>query len=355
MKYFNVLLILSMLFVMGCSSNLQQAGQDHALVFEKWQALSEYAGDTFVDEQIQIVGKLIVEPNDSGNKFILTDFRLTHNENPYQINLRNPQFQNKYICNGPCVQLTEYLILDNQDATMLTRYFSQSEFKLFELYGDIFTLKSQISQMKLISEQHYEHYLNWLISDMSSFDDIDTFRDFLKQSFTRDAFIKFIQTPTARYSKYISNNGDSNDGISSDDFTNAPNTNWIKNAVPQETEVWMSTIQGRLLDFDAKYLAFTEKVDSDVSQQSNISISVGDMVCERQGNEFGHVSAIMGTELTVSMLGRAVIIQDGIFTSVTQTNVFSGKEQTIYRPNEGSKVYSIEQIGACEFGQSSTT
>jgi hypothetical protein len=357
MKFSNAILILVILNIIGCTTNIHKAGLDHALVFKKWQALSEYAGDTFVKSRIQIVGKLIVEPSKNGNEFTLTNFQLTFDENAYQINLRSPQFQDKYICNGTCVHLTEYLRLDDKDATMLTRYFDKYEFQLFELYGDIFTLEKQISQIKQLSEEDYDSYLTWLISDEQSFHTIETFRLFLKQAFTRDAFIKFIQNPKARYSEYISTEQNLDGVIFADESTTIPkemvawNTNIQSTSpiIPKEMVAWNTNIQSIGTNSDTNYLIFIEDTIGEINQQL---IAVGDIVCERKGNSFGHVSAIMGTELTVSMLGRVEVIQDGISNPTNQINAFNGIGKKNYRPVEGVNVYTIEQVNACNFYKS---
>ena len=205
MKCLKICLLLLLFTLPSCQSNLQKAGQSHALTFKKWQALSKYASASHLSNHpsLHIVGELTVDSSEQDKKFILTNIKLSATETAFQINLLHPQFESKYICAPQCLQLTEYLQQDAEGNTMLTRYFEQHEFELFKLYGEIFTLDEKIQEKKVIASEYFDHYINWVINQQASSGDINSFIVFLRRIFSEQAYVSFITQPQQLYSHLI--------------------------------------------------------------------------------------------------------------------------------------------------------
>ncbi|WP_293751303.1 hypothetical protein [uncultured Paraglaciecola sp.] len=348
-KFFFLMLFL---LIIGCSSKLEIAGQEHALVFQKWQSLANYAGDTFADDPIYVVARLNVVKGLSGNEFILEDFQLTNQETSYQLNLRTPEFENKIICDGQCLFLTEYLASDESSATMLSRYYDKYEFELFKLYGDIFTLKKSISEIKSVTPQGYAQYLDWIQSTNTRFADIPALRQYLLKTFSVEGYTEFVQNPNLKLAHLLSRPENSFDDNEGPNFEFEEYESTIEASIfsadneftAQEAINWIVDEEMIILDNSENFSWFADTIQS----INIVSASIGDVVCVLGSNEFGQVNEERGRVFTVNMLGTITIIQDGIETSLTSDTGFAVGSEKSYTPLEGVKTYLDNQVTQCD-------
>jgi hypothetical protein len=358
---------LSLLFILalsGCTSTLEQAGKNHALVFKKWQALSNYAGNTFTQIPILMVARLVVKQGSNGKEFVLQDFHLTDKESDFQINLRTPRFEDKYICNSECVYLTEYINKDAQNATILTRYFNKYEFGLFEFYGDVFSLKKSILAMQSVSNEHFDDYLQWIIIKGEHFNNLDEFTDYMRQSFNIQAYSQFIQNPNALYSQMITPSVITEESEISEvdkgsvpsemmrwnmssDFTAEETVTYKQNqgALPSEMVRW--NFRPALTSNDDSILAIKDRLMFDFKLSTQVE--AGDVVCNIQTNTFGQVIEVRGTELSVSMIGRLQLVKDGIVSQTITKDSFSSQYPKHYAKISGIQSFMADEIVVCDF------
>jgi hypothetical protein len=344
--------LLFFLALTGCSSMLKLAGQDHALVFKKWQSLSNYAGDTFTHEPIFIVARLVVEQNENGKSFVLKDFQLTKEETSFQINLRTPNFENKFICDNKCVYLTEYFNLDAQNTTILTRYFDRYEFGLFKFYGDVFSLKKPILAMKNMSNGNFNDYVNWLVKKGEKFNNLDEFTDYMNQSFSVNAYIQFLQNPSALYSQMVTINIEQETSMFVDtQDVLAEETLMFEldnDEPPLEMVSWNigPSIASVLTGQDSLMFDFKDSLMFDF--KGSIQAEVGDLVCDLQNNSFGQVVETRGSQLSVAMIGKLRLIIDGIVSSSNEVDSFSSLYPKNYTKMEGIQSFVPDEVVVCE-------
>jgi hypothetical protein len=351
MKFLKSFFCVVILLASACSSRLEIAGKEHALVFTKWQSLANYSGDTFTNEPISLVAKLKVVAGANGNEFILQEFQLTNQESAYQINLRNPEFENKLICDSECLFLTEYLDLKTINATMLARYYDKYEFDLFKLYSDIFTLKKYINEIKSVTPQGYEQYIDWILSTNVKFDDLTSLRQYLVNTFSVKGYTEFVQNPNFKLAHLLSRPENISDDVESlgfelDEYVSSEEAKLFSTEIDFVTQDMLNWVTDEA--FTAGYLS--ENVgwlNNNLALETGTA-SIGDIVCVLGSNEFGQITEERGKLLTVNMLGEMSIVQDGVFTALTSDQEFRPDIAKSYTPIEGTKTYFDNQVTQCE-------
>ncbi|WP_158769197.1 hypothetical protein [Paraglaciecola sp. L1A13] len=386
MRLISLAVVVSILLLSACQSNLQKAGRSHALTFSKWQELSRYAGKSYLSSQvpIRIVGELTIEQEDQRRRFVLTNIRLAKQETPYQINLLHPQFEEKYICTPQCLQLTEYLLENTESNTLLTRYFKQQEFELFKFYGEVFSLDKEIQQVKAIDERYFQHYIDWLIFQRTESGDIQSFITYLKSAFSEQAYVSFISDPQKLYSHLMHSvevSEESSALIENGEWLNTPavETEFWSDAQMKEQDNWSDAQvkeQDNWSDAQVKEQdnwsdeptnesdtwrsaetsvaslkpepRFDNQAEQDWQAAKNLNIELGDLVCSTSSDEFGSVQEIRGKTIVVEVVGNTLSLKDGVSVASSHTDVFNDNVVKRYVPVESKvKRFDREQVSIC--------
>lgn len=364
MRLISLAVVVSILLLSACQSNLQKAGRSHALTFSKWQELSRYAGKSYLSSHmpIRILGELTIEQEDQRSRFVLTNIRLAKQETPYQINLLHPQFEEKYICTPQCLQLTEYLLENTESNTLLTRYFNQQEFELFKFYGEVFSLDKEIQQVKAIDERYFQYYLDWLIAQRSESRDIESFIEYLKSSFSEQAYVSFISDPQKLYSHLmhsVERSEESSALIENGEWLNTPEVeteswgdlqvkeqdNWSVEPT-SESDTWESA-QSSAASLQSE-TRFDNQAEQNWQAAKNLNIELGDLVCSTSSDEFGSVQEIRGKTIVVEVVGNTLSLKDGVSVVSSPTDVFNDNVAKRYVPVESKvKRFDREQVSRC--------
>jgi hypothetical protein len=339
-----IFLVLFFLCLTSCQSTLQKAGQSHALTFQKWQALAQYAGDSQLTNHpsIFIVGELKIDSSGKENKFILTNIKLSSKETHFQINLLHPQFESKYICAPQCLQLTEYLAQAAEGNTMLTRYFDEQEFELFKFYAEVFSLDEIIKEKITSSGEYFEHYVNWVINQQLNTDDITTFIVHLKRIFSDEEYASFLEKPEQVYSHLVQSATKLGLGIEPSETALWSDTN--AESAP-EIMLWTLTKEHNdgieLAEINIEPNARIKPADTDIEP--------GDLVCSSVNNEFGSVVEIRGSNILLDLIGERLNYLDGVSIAIRPSEIFNSNIITSYKLVEnGIKTYSNSQVVKCD-------
>jgi hypothetical protein len=365
MKCRKLSLLLLIFTLLSCQSNLQKAGQSHALTFKKWQALSEYASASYLSNHpsLYIVGELTVDSSGQDKKFILTNIKLSDTETKFQINLLHPQFESKYICTPQCLQLSEYLWQNAEGNTMLTRYFEQHEFALFKLYGEMFSLDAKIQENKAMAPEYFNHDINWVINQQSSSRDMNTFILYLRRIFSEQAYVSFMSQPQQLYSHLIQSADEGGQDASGSEAaiwsdTTASETGVWSNATEFETVLWGNAAASETLlwsnattedgDLILEFNQFKNAAEQQRQDIRKLNIELGDLVCSSTNNEFGSVREIRGKNILVELVGKILSFSDGVSVATKPSDVFNTNIVKNYTPvDKLIKTYNKDQLSKC--------
>jgi hypothetical protein len=344
MNSLRIFLVILFLCLTSCQTTLQKAGQSHALTFQKWQALAQYAGASQLTNHpsIFIVGELKIDSSGKENKFVLTNIKLSSKETQFQINLLHPQFESKYICAPQCLQLTEYLEQAAEGNTMLTRYFNEHEFELFKFYAEVFSLDEIIKEKFSSSGEHFEHYMNWVINQQLNSEDITTFIVHLKRIFSDEEYVSYTAKPEQVYSHLVQSATKRGLGIEPSETVLWTDTNTENQP---EMILWNLTEEHNdginLAEINIEPNARIKLADTDVEP--------GDLVCSSVNNEFGSVVEIRGSNILLDLIGERLNYLDGVSIAIRPSEIFNSNIITSYKLVEnGIKTFDNSQVVKCD-------
>jgi hypothetical protein len=333
-------LLLAIFSLFGCQSRLDVVGQDHALVVKKWQELAKYTDKSTTNNPFIIVGKLAVDRQSEVHKFVLTDIHLTQEENHFELNLIRPSFDNKYICMPVCLQLTEYFSNNQDNTTMLYRYFEQQEFELFKFYGDVVLQNDSINELLEFYPVAATQYINWLIRKEQKFQDLVSLTAFLRGALTKENIILFLNTPDDFYMDLLTN---------SQNMLNKSNV-WNLNDATAETDNWTNTATVDEAFLTLNRLGQELRMQNWLEIQDN-ALAIGDQVCSFEKNEFGIVSEIIGNKVQVRLVGKLIKLVDGSQVSTRPGDIYNREIQHSFTSISRDEVYQASTIALCEINQ----
>jgi hypothetical protein len=335
-----LILVLALSSLSGCQSQLDIAGQDHALVVKKWQELAKYTDKSTFNNPFIIVGKLAVDRQSEDHKFVLTDIHFTQEETHFELNLIRPSFENKYICMPVCLQLTEYFSNNQDNTTMLYRYFEQQEFELFKFYGDVVLQNDSINELLAFSPVAATQYINWLIRKEQKFQDLVSLTAFLKVALTKENIILFLNTPDDFYMDLLTN---------SQNMLDESNV-WNLNDVTADTDNWTNTPTEDEAFLTLNRLGQELRVQNWLEIKDN-ALAIGDQVCSFEKNEFGVVTEIIGNKVQVRLVGKLIKLIDGSQASTRPGDIYNREIQHNFTSISSDEVYQASAIALCEINQ----
>ncbi len=362
--------LLIIFFIMaGCQTKLDMAGQEHKLVSDKWYALAQYADSKISHYGISVSARMSIEAGENGYVFKLSSFQFTDSVSNQEIDLLNPSFENKYLCNPECFQLLEFVELEQKSgATLLTDFFTAHEFELFQLYADLVILSDQIDSLVKLDTTLFTSYLKGLALNKKQFETTQSFSLFLEQALTQEAIIDFINTKSGANSAFL------------ESFKIEPNQLWISAEQEENYEdyrgVERSWLQAEQATPDEIAMQeYNKNSNEDISdsllsspesmhwqllsidrsseailswsQAKKIPILQGQNVCSFNQNYFGTVANNDEKEIEINLLGRAITMVDGMLRDFESGALFSNYTELEFIPEVGTKIFPIEDIATC--------
>jgi hypothetical protein len=332
-----------LLILVSCQSALQQAGEQHKTAVDKWQALANYAASDLLNYGLIITTKLIIRNVEDQARYQFIDIKLATSEDPFNINMLTPSFDQKYICHPKCVQFNEYFTTPGESTyTLLSAYFDEEEFRLFQFYADIVLLNDQLALLSEISPDHLMAYLNWLGSQQKSFDALASFSNYLEKVLSIESYRYFIEHPvyiqsaeSAKHYLHLSQSPESQWGAKSGIGADI--------SAPLETAAWLDQ---EPMENKAIYQP-VKQVESTWRQAQLLTVEVGDNVCSYLENKFGVVTAITGNEIEVALTGQIKTIADGLIKNMSPGSLFQLVEGVNFYPAQELQIFLKTDIGPC--------
>jgi len=362
----------------SCQSQLDIAGEEHKTAAEKWYALANYTQSDLTKFGVTITAQLsVVEETQT---FKLTNFKINNNETRRDINLLAPYFESKFICKSECYQFLEY-VNENEvkGETLLSHYFSQHEFQLFKLYGDIVILNESLQNLAKINTPLLPSYLKYLSEQNISFTEPKDFILYLEMALSEKSFSAFLANPKGLYREFLENyNMQPNTGWSND--TNKETSMWSSNEQSEpdyqleftlegeESKSWSSesispslkwSTNGKTTvtkDWEVQHsedalwsndIGLKEKEVSLWKAAKKLPIVVGQNVCSYEDNFFGVVVSIDNDKVEVLLLGQAKMIKDGVVESIAKGSLFQSNGEFYFFPESGKQIFSTSEVATC--------
>jgi hypothetical protein len=332
--------LLILLMLVSCQSAVQQVGEQHKTAVDKWQALANYAASDLLNYGLIITTKLTIRDIEDQARYQFIDIKLATNEDPFNINMLTPSFDQKYICSPKCVQFNEYFTTRGENAyTLLSAYFAEEEFRLFQFYADIVLLNDQLALLSEISPDHLTAYLNWLGSQQKSFDALASFSNYLEQVLSIESYRYFIEHPvyiqsaeSAKHYLHLSQSPESQWGADDPELSEPPETAAWLDQEPMENKAIFRPVK---------------QVESTWRQAQLLTVEVGDNVCSYLENKFGVVTAITGNEIEVALTGQIKTIADGLIKNMSPGSLFQLVEGVNFYPVQELQIFLKKDIAPC--------
>lgn len=374
----NILVIFLTLMVSSCQSNLEIAGDKHQTSTEKWHALAKYSSTTLAPFNLIITAKFDHSNISSKMAVRFTEVKLSNRTTPFNINLIEPSFSNKYICTPLCSQLTEYLQENNNrisDDTLLSLYFKKHEFELFQFYSDMFILGDQLERLAKENPDNLYNYLQWISKSELSANSLIAFTLLLNEKLTVEKYQDFINNPPIIYpsvetnivaspeNNWLENNSippevallsqssSSIDESGTQQENPSPDDDWVAQseiASPESTfpnELWEIS---PLVSENKHWAPMNNSPSKNWFEPADNKLEIKDTVCSYNENYFGIVQSISQEEIHVWVLGQAKIKQDDIVSNPESGELFKEKIKSIFIPINKLKTFSLSDISLCE-------
>jgi hypothetical protein len=347
----------------ACSTPLKQAGQEHAIAISKWNELARYAETRLRDYPIALTAQLALIQQDQNQSYQLKNIQLSKKENSYTINLLDPVFEHKYICNPICKQLLEYVEeAQTQGSTLLNDYFTLHEFELFSFYGELFKMNEKLDSLRKINAAGLSDYLSYISEENKQFQVLSDFVNYLNMNLSEARYQQFLADPQA---KAIRKKASQVRGLFKQ--PESADNHWMfpDQAFSPETQAWQPVISSAKADF-SDYPESKQWQKSDFNPRhskpsnagqtlngnwilaKNTDIEVNHYVCSYAENIFGRVRKMSNNNVDVELIGQAKLLQDGILYDLEEGALFNGHDSITFLPLQGTQSFSTLNVAMCE-------
>ena len=365
----------------GCASHQEQQAAVHTDNIQKWRELAKYANNALEEYGVVITTELSVQDK----QFVLTNFSLAQSETYQNINLLNPRFHHKYVCNPVCTQLLEYIeISDERGTTLLNEYFKKHEVDLFHLYGDLFQLNKTIANLRTIDQPNLKRLLNYLADKNIKFRSPTAFSKYLSRQLTPRNLEKFsaqadkleaiqqrkANAKTQAFSWYqehyqYQGNKETRDW-DSERKVNAHLASWnlsdheVETLPTMEHVAWVPN-EPTVIEWDSNHETKTHWQTPNESQQYisknerinqfnialNNTIKINNNVCTYKNNLFGVVKEVSGKEIRVLVMGQGKEILDGLIQDIPDGAMFSDADSMSFLPLDYEATFQNDEVALC--------
>ena len=311
-----IVFFLLILSLTGCTSRIQDTAVEHKLTAYKWKELAEYAGLTLDSYRVTIAASITL--NDAAGvetlEYMISDIHLTSKILNKEVDLLAPSFERQFVCNTNCYPVNE-LQPNHKEGTLLIQVYRNQEIPLFEFYGELTKINEKIETLKALAPEKLKRLMYNLTLQRKSFKTIEEFIDFFKGAFTQDHFIKFEQKE--RFGKLY---------------------------LVDETQNWTTEdVTNGLPASPPDYMRYIDK-----EEDGNQEVLLGSMVCTFSDSSFGVLVEKNETNVLVALLGKALLIRDGVLITPPFGYLFSNMEAFDYSDVKlENKLYNINDIGKC--------
>lgn len=355
-----MLLGIFMSVLIGCQSQLAKTGQSHKLAVDKWQALANYATSELVNHDVTITARLQLTQKGMNVGHNLVDIKLSTVEHMDEINMLSPQFLMKYACHSQCALLAEYVPAPFMlEHSLLINYFSDYEFELFKFYADIMLLNERINHLAELNPELVTIYLKAIVNRNIDFNSLSEFSAFLESMLSTDKIAMFAENQ-----KILLNGTPWGDKFNKrwKMLAAIPDTLWQVTAssaedlwqlkTPTAEDLWqLDTPQPSdswqiFSPFSDAQLTASKTTDWYNAQKS--IYKVGDSICSFNDNIFGVVSAMYANNVSVTAIGQAKLINDGIVSESTKGILFVPEEDIYFAPLDEVRTFNKDDLAVCE-------
>ena len=347
--------------ISACSTPIKIAGEKHRVAAEKWKELSNYTSSELPSFGFTVTAKLGVTTKENKTELDFSDIKLATQANQLSLDLLVPDFTGKYMCNPVCNQFTEYDTLYSvQGRTLLDRYLTQQEFKLFSFYSDMFVLNDALLTLQQENSELLYYYLNYLTLVQEDVSSLEELTAFLGEHLSIGNFRAFLSNPQAQYKsllyKSFSKNNSNPNGFSEI----KPNNNWNENFLtidPSSNWNTSDTIEPSN-DWDtstdvAEQLVWLESAARNPANSKwgvikNRPLKVGELVCSYSENYFGMVEEASGNHVNVFLQGQVQQYIDGTLTNYKPGILFEPVENIVFLPLAESRLFALNDVAPCD-------
>lgn len=356
-----VMTLLLLCLITACATPIKIAGEKHRIATEKWKALSTYTSSELPSLGFTVTAKLGVTTIENKTELDFSNIKLATQANQLSLDLLLPDFKDKYMCNPVCSHFTEYDTLYSvQGRTLLDRYLTQQEFKLFSFYSEMFVLNDALQTLQQENSELLYYYLNYLSLVQEDVSSLDELTSFLKENLSLSNYRTFIRDPQAQYKSLVNNSlssNNSNHNLSSGNkrkdnwshkfFAKDPSSNWNTFASTEPNSQWDTSTkvpeQAVWQISSARNIA-----NSSWNDVKNIHLKVGELVCSYRENYFGMVEETSGNQVNVFIQGQVQQYLDGTLTNYKPGILFEPVENIAFLPLAESRLFDLNDVAPCD-------
>ena len=355
--------------VSACSSVHEKAGEEHVSALSKWAELAVYTESGLRDYPIAITAQPTLENVENVQMFVFKNIGLSRSDNPFNVDLLRPVFEGKYLCTPVCRHLLE--VHHDESGTMstlLSTYFSNHELELFEFYGALYMLNTNLEELRLINESKVSDYLTFLASQEGYFSDLKGFLSDLEDKLQAHEYINFLsgriyQQQSAHVEhfsfpsapdhgwlaeeKYPESVAPEQDGLEGQESIPPESKEWQTLISTSEAENWVSL---KNIHFDHRRGNHQLSNIDEWLLAKNISIDVGDYVCSFSDNQFGIVTKLeqQNVEVQLQLQGQVKQMHDGLISDVEQGVLFDASSNELaFVPKNELQTFSLQNLAVC--------
>lgn len=350
-----------MCLISACSSPLKIAGEKHRVATQKWKALSNYTSSELPNLGFTVTAKLGLTIKENKTELDFSEIKLATQANRFSLDLLTPDFKDKYMCKPMCFQFTEYESrYSEQGKTLLDRYLTQQEFKLFSFYSYMFVLNDALLTLQQENSELLYYYLDFLIlvqEDVSSLEELTAFLD---KHLSIDNYRAFITNPHAQYRSMV-NQSFSKDNSNPSVFAaikpdenwndkllmNDPSNNWNTSEIVDPTNDWDTSTNVAEQQVWLKF-AVRNPANSNWIVARNRPLKVGELVCSYSENYFGNVEVTSGNQVNVFLQGQVQQYVDGTLTNYKPGILFEPVENIVFLPLAESRLFDLQDVAPCD-------
>jgi hypothetical protein len=376
-----------LLTLTACTSSIQHVGEKHQTAAQKWKAMAQYASSNLPQFGFTVTADIVFLDTDGTPRFELSNIKLAKQHDQSSLDLIEPEFVQKFICNDTCVQLTEYIKTEHYndetaidlmtEGTFLAKQLQHYEFELFDFYAELFVLNDVLLALEKSNKDELANYLAHIASQQQGASTLAGFVTNLQASLTLDQYLAFAEDPVLQYrhayQRVVQNSSpilraatqlkqDPSNTWQAEEIMPAwqdpsaanldelqaivldipkeaemqawPADIWHVDAIGEEQQAWLS-------------LAKEAKVVSHWDQAKIQTIQTGSTVCSYQDNYFGIVQTIEGNRISLFVQGQAKHFEDGMIDDLKAGSLFNAPSGIAFIPMLDERTFERADLGLC--------
>ena len=386
-RFSHAVVIMWLLAVTACTSPIQQVGEKHQTAAQKWKAMAQYASSNLPHFGYTVTADIVFLDTDGTPRFELGNIKLAKQHDQGSLDLIEPQFVQKFVCNDTCVQLTEYIKTEHvgdenaidlmAEGTFLAKQLQYYEFQLFDFYAELFVLNDVLLSLEKSNKDELANYLAHIASQQQGASTLAGFITDLQQSLTLDQYQAFANDPILQYRHAYQHVVQSSSPLlrAATQLKQEPSSTWqaeeIMPAWHDASEAKLAELQAIILDIPKEgenqtwpadvwqldavseeqqtWLSLVKeaKVVSHWEQAKKQTIETGKTVCSYHDNYFGIVQTIDGSQVSLFVQGQAKHFEDGMIQDLKAGSLFNAPSGIAFIPMLDERIFERADLGLC--------